>query len=79
MIGEIDRQEEQSGAPGFGAIIVRKDTGFPGGGFFCYREIPSGLRRPVCGSQDPRLSGNEKEYVKKEQRRIWRYYGTRGP
>jgi hypothetical protein len=32
VIAEIDGREAQKGAPGFAAIVVRKDTGFPGGG-----------------------------------------------
>ena len=31
LIGELDEAEYSKGAPGFAAIIVRKDTGFPGG------------------------------------------------
>lgn len=79
VIGEIDRFEEASKAPGFGAIIVRKDTGFPGGGFFCYGELPAAIRRPTGRSQDPRLSEDEKSYVRKEQRRIWDFYRSRRP
>jgi hypothetical protein len=74
VIGEIDRQEEDLGAPGFGAIIVRKDTGFPGGGFFCYDGLPRGLRRPLSRRDDPRLTEPEKRYVKAEQQRIWSFY-----
>ncbi|HUI86261.1 MAG TPA: hypothetical protein VLY21_03810 [Nitrososphaerales archaeon] len=75
VIGEIDGLEEAAKAPGFGPIIVRKDTGFPGGGFFCYGGIPEGLRRPVSRAQDPRLTEAEKEYVRKEQRLVWSFYG----
>ena len=32
VLGEVDRREAQKGAPGFAAIVVRKDTGYPGGG-----------------------------------------------
>ena len=31
VISAVDRAEHSRGAPGFAAIIVRKDTGFPGG------------------------------------------------
>jgi hypothetical protein len=34
------------GAQEFAAIIVHKDTGFPGEGFFCDDELPPSLRRP---------------------------------
>jgi len=77
VIGEIDRYEESRKAPGFGAIIVRKDTGFPGGGFFCYDELPPGLSRPACRAKDPKLSEAEKRFVKKEQQKIWDYYQER--
>jgi hypothetical protein len=74
VIGEIDRYEEQRKAPGFGAIVVRRDTGFPGGGFFCYAELPVGLRRSRNQGANPRLSSVEKRYVTKEQQKIWDHY-----
>jgi hypothetical protein len=78
VLGEIDRAESLAGAPGFAAIVVRKDTGYPGGGFFCWEGIPEHLRRPNERSKDPRLSRAEREYVKEQQERIWTYYRGRG-
>lgn len=76
-ISAVDRAERAKGAPGFAAIIVRKDTGFPGGGFFCDDELPPGLRRPFEQASDPHLSAAEMNYVKEAQRRIWDYYAER--
>lgn len=76
MIGEADRAEYHSGAPGFAALIVRKDTGFPGGGYFCDGELPPKLRRPRSRGGDPRLSRLEKNHISKQQNRIWDYYST---
>lgn len=73
-IGEADRIEHEAGAPGFAALIVRKDTGFPGGGYFCDYELPVRLRRPKSRSGDPRLSKAEKNHIKAQQERIWRHY-----
>ena len=73
-LGEVDRREYGSGAPGFAAIVVRKDTGYPGGGFFCWDDVPPELRRPQERCQDPKLSQAEREYVKQQQERIWKYY-----
>lgn len=73
-LGEIDRHEIKKDAPGFAAIVVRQDTGFPGGGFFCWDDIPQGLRRPRDECQNPQLSDAEKKYVRVEQQRIWGYY-----
>jgi hypothetical protein len=73
-IGEVDRREAQRGAPGFGAMVVRKDTGYPGGGFFCWKGVPSALRRPRREGSNPRLSDAEKRYVRKLQEEIWDYY-----
>jgi len=73
-IVEVDRAEYARGAPGFAAIIVRKDTGFPGGGFFCDDELPPSLRRPFARASDSKLSADEMNYVKEAQRRIWAYY-----
>jgi hypothetical protein len=73
-IGEVDRREAQKGAPGFAAIVVRKDTGYPGGGFFCWGGIPPALRRPKRAGSNPRLSDAEKKYVRGLQEEIWSYY-----
>ena len=74
VLGEIDREESRSGAPGFAAIVVRKDTGYPGGGFFCWEDIPANLRRPKERCQDPKLSQAEKDFVRRLQENIWAYY-----
>jgi hypothetical protein len=74
VIGEVDGSEALRGAPGFAAIVVRKDTGYPGGGFFCWDGVPSALRRPKREGSNPRLSDAEKEYVGKSQEEIWSYY-----
>jgi len=76
-IGEIDRVESENGMPGFAAIIVRKDTGFPGGGYFCDSELPPPLRRRRSDASDPRLSAVEIRYLKRQQHRIWACYGSR--
>ena len=75
-IVEVDKAEYARGAPGFAAIIVRKDTGFPGGGFFCDDELPPSLRRPFERASDPKLSAAEMNYVKEAQRKIWDYYAV---
>ncbi len=74
----VDRAEHARGAPGFAAIIVRKDTGFPGGGFFCDDDLPASLRRPFSRANDPKLSAAEMNYVKDAQKKIWDYYSNAG-
>ena len=74
MFGEIDRLEHRKGAPGFAAIVVRKDTGYPGGGFFCWDDVPTELRRPNGLGNNYSLSEAEKSYVRNEQEKIWQYY-----
>ncbi len=78
VLGEIDEGESLASAPGFAAIVVRRDTGYPGGGFFCWEGIPDHLRRPKERSNDARLSLMEKGYVKEQQERIWTYYQGHG-
>ncbi|MDG6901139.1 MAG: hypothetical protein JRM80_04180 [Nitrososphaerota archaeon] len=75
-IVEVDRAEYAKGAPGFAAIIVRKDTGFPGGGFFCDNDLPASLKRPFSRADDPKLSAAEINYVKEAQKKIWDHYST---
>ena len=77
VIGEIDREESRRRAPGFAALVVRKDTGYPGGGFFCWEGIPPSLRRPKREGPNPRLSEAEKRYVGRLQEGIWSFYQRR--
>ncbi len=74
VIGDIDRDEARRKAMGFAAIVVRKDTGYPGGGFFSWDGLPPALRRPRHESSNPRLSEAERKYVEQLQERIWRFY-----
>jgi hypothetical protein len=74
VVSEVDRREARRGAPGFAAIVVRKDTGFPGGGFFCWDGVPPALRRAKREGSNPRLSDAEKRYVRKLQEEVWSYY-----
>lgn len=78
LIGAVDRREYESGAPGFAAIVVRKDTGYPGGGYFCDDGLPRGLRRPQARSTDPRLTPAEKSHLRKQQETVWDYYEPKG-
>ena len=76
-ISEVDRAEYAKGAPGFAAMIVRKDTGYPGGGFFCDDDLPPALRRPFSRASDSNLSAAEVNYVKEAQKKIWDYYSAK--
>ena len=78
-LDEIDKREHEVGAPGFAAIVVRKDTGYPGGGFFCWDDVPSEIRRPKEKGLDPRLSEPEVRYIRQQQERIWSYYQAHYP
>ncbi|HYC26585.1 MAG TPA: hypothetical protein VEB67_01020 [Nitrososphaerales archaeon] len=73
-IVEVDRAEYARGAPGFAAIIVRRDTGYPGGGFFCGDDLPPEVRRPYEKAADPKLSAAELNYAKEAQKKVWEYY-----
>ena len=77
MIAAVDRKEYASSAPGFAAIIVRKDTGYPGGGYFCDTSLPRRLRRPKSRGNDPRLSAAERNNIRRKQEEIWAYYEAR--
>lgn len=75
MIAAVDRHEYSVGAPGFAAIVVRKDTGYPGGGYFCDDTLPRRIRRASDRGSDPRLSAAEMAHIKRKRREIWRFYG----
>jgi hypothetical protein len=74
LLGEVDAMESRKGSPGFAALVVRKDTGFPGGGFFCDPGLPVALQRGSERSTDPKLSLREMAYVRGRQRFIWSFY-----
>jgi len=78
-LAEIDHYEYKTGAPGFAAIVVRKDTGYPGGGFFCWDGVPAEVRRGKDEAQNPNLSDSEKRYIDEERVKIWTYYRSRYP
>jgi len=78
LLSDIDRTENESGSPGFAALVVRKDTGYPGGGFFCDQNLPIRLLRPPERCTDPRLTPEEKAYVRAKRRVIWEYYSKSG-
>jgi hypothetical protein len=73
-IAKVDEKERARGAPGFAAIIVRKDMGFPGGGYFCGGDLPPGLLREPGRSSDPRLTPAERAHLTEQQAKIWAYY-----
>ena len=73
-ISAVDYREVVVGAPGFAAIIVRKDTCYPGGGYFCDEKLPLKLRRSRSRASDPKLSPTEKDHIYRKQREIWAYY-----
>lgn len=77
ILSEVDKEQSRKGEPAFAAIVVRKDTGYPGGGFFCWDDVPVELRRPAGKCQDPKLSHAEKVYIRKLQQEIWDYYASR--
>jgi hypothetical protein len=74
LLGEIDRAEHEPGSPGLAPLVVRKDTHFPGGGFFCDEDLPPSLRRARSRSTDPILTPDEEAYVKSRQVAIWSHY-----
>jgi hypothetical protein len=77
VIGAVDDMQRKKGAPGFASLVVRKDTGYPGGGFFCSADIPGRLRRPRSEGSNPRLTNAEKKYVDTLRKKAWVYYTRR--
>jgi hypothetical protein len=77
ILGHVDQAEGRLGLPGFAAIVVRKDTRYPGGGYFCDDSLPFALRRPDDRRTDPKLSGKEVKHVRAQQERIWLAYAHR--
>lgn len=77
-ISEVDLAEQNEGAPGFAAIVVRKDTGMPGGGFFVGPGLPAGIARSRLRSTDPKLTTREANYVRRQQEAIWEFYTKQG-
>jgi len=83
VVGEISEVEADHHRPLLSAIVVKKNTksrhcphGHPGGGFFGLTGVQSSLRRSSVDYGDP-LSKNDKDFVVKEQERVWAFWRKR--
>ena len=85
VVGIISEHEHSKRRPLISAIVVRASSGtaicpkgVPGGGFFGLPGIPSHLIRSESAWADSRLNGEEQEFIKNEQEKVWLYWRTHG-
>jgi hypothetical protein len=53
------------------AIVVHKNSAYPGGGFFGLPGIPAKLARDEAGWADQRLTADEKIFLRSSQREVF--------
>jgi hypothetical protein len=53
------------------AIVVHKNTSYPGGGFFGLPGIPAKFARDEAGWTDQRLTADEKVFIRNSQRNVF--------
>jgi hypothetical protein len=67
VVGAISEWTWESWGVYLSSIVVDKNTGFPGGGFFGLTGIPSKLKRNPAQWAENKLSDEEKAFIKKCQ------------
>jgi|MudIll2142460700_1097286.scaffolds.fasta_scaffold156659_3 hypothetical protein len=85
VVGSISEYEDQNGRPLISAIVVRSGSesricpkGQTGGGFFSIptSNIPANLRRQASDMGNPTLTPEEKDFLWKQQNKVWAYWKT---
>lgn len=67
VVGQISEWTREEWGIYLSAIVVRKNTGYPGGGFFGLRGIPKAFARDEAGWADQRLTADEKIFLRKRR------------
>jgi hypothetical protein len=67
VVGEIRRVDLGNWGIYLSAIVVHKNTSYPGGGFFGLMGIPVKFARDEAGWSDRRLTPDEKVFLGKRQ------------
>lgn len=67
VVGRISEWTWENWGVYLSAIVVHKNTGYPGGGFFGLPGIPGEFARDEAGWADQRLTADEKAFLGKRQ------------
>jgi hypothetical protein len=70
VVGRISEWTWETSGIYLSAIVVHKDTGYPGGGFFGLSGIPAKFARDEAGWGDRRLTPGEKSFLSKRQQEV---------
>lgn len=82
VVGEISEYEHLEGdRPLLSAVVVRKDTGNSGGGFFGLSGVPGYVNRTKRGVDlgNPNLNAHEYAFWKNEQNRVHDWWRKHDP
>lgn len=71
VVGEISEWTWDTWGIYLSAIVVRKNTAYPGGGFFGLKGIPTTFARGEEGWSDRRLTADEKGFLRKRQQEVF--------
>ncbi len=83
IVGYISEFESHNKRPLISALVVLKKSknlkcpdGHPSGGFFGIhsKRIPTNLTRDESSFTDPKLTEDELNFVKREQKKVWHYW-----
>jgi hypothetical protein len=78
VVGDISNFEHSNGRPLISSVVVHKNNGYPGSGFFGLDGIPEQLRRTEKSFKNP-LSLDDKKFVQEEQKRVWDWWKKHDP
>ena len=70
VVGRISEWTRENWGIYLSAIVVHKDTGYPGGGFFGLSGIPAEFARDEAGWDDRRLTADERSFLSKRQQEV---------
>jgi hypothetical protein len=71
VVGKISEWTSDEWRVYLSAIVVHKNTSYPGGGFFGLKRIPSRLVREEAKWADQRLNADEKTFVRNCQQKVF--------
>lgn len=71
VVGRISEWSRENWRIYLSAIVVHKNTGYPGGGFFGLPGIPAKFARDEAGWTDQRLTADEKAFLCKRQQEVF--------
>ena len=74
ILGEVSNREHKDGRPRLSALVVRKDTGLPGVGFFGLDGVPPQIRWPQEKEVSAEVTEKRASFALEERKRVFDYW-----